>query len=429
MRHMHKSQGAFTYQYQFTRINVLVVGFVRSIALTWQSLLKMGTGVDSMASKIIEPGTYFMMGNEACALGAVVAGCRFFAFYPITPANEIAERMSTLLPKVKGIYIQMEDEISAIASVVGASWAGMKAMTATSGPGFSLMQENIGYAVMTETPCVIVDVQRCGPSTGTPPLPMQGDVYQARRGSHSEYPIIALAPSSVKEMFTLTIEAFNLAETYRTPVILLSDALIGHMTESVEIPDISTIEIVERKTPTQPSEEYPFFLDENVAPMPVFGYGYKAHVTGSTHDEKGFRNVTDPEYVDKVVKKLYAKIERHKKEIVKVEQKYVEDAEVVLLAYGSVARSALHAVKQARKEGQKIGYVRLITLWPFPDEVVYDLAKNVEKIVVLENNMGQIVREVKAAVEGKTEVEFLPPRVLGTIHEPAYILEKLRGER
>jgi 2-oxoglutarate ferredoxin oxidoreductase subunit alpha len=380
-----------------------------------------------MAIKIIESGTYFMMGNEACALGAIVAGCKFFAFYPITPANEIAEHMSVLLPKVRGVYIQMEDEISSIASVIGASWAGNKAMTATSGPGFTLMQENIGYAAMTETPCVIVDVQRCGPSTGTPPLPMQGDVYQARRGSHGEYPVIVLAPSSVRDMFMLTIEAFNLAETYRTPVILLSDAFVGHMTESIQIPDVSTIKIVERKTPAQPSEECRFFLDENVAPMPIFGYGYKAHVTGSTHDERGFRNVEDPAFVDSVVRKLYGKIEGRKKEIVKVEQKYVDDAEVILLSYGSVTRSALHVVKQARREGLKIGYMQLITLWPFADEIIRDTARNVRKIVVLENNMGQIVREVKATVEGETEVEFLPPRILGAIHEPEYIIKNLRG--
>lgn len=367
-----------------------------------------------------------MMGNEACALGAILAGCRFFAFYPITPANEIAEHMSILLPKVGGIYIQMEDEISSIASVIGASWTGTKAMTATSGPGFSLMQENIGYAVMTETPCVIVDVQRCGPSTGTPPLPMQGDVYQAGHGSHGEYQIIALAPSSVMEMFLLTIDAFNLAETYRTPVVLLPDALVGHMVESVEIPDVSAIKVVERKRPKEPCRERRFFLDEDVAPMPVFGLGYKAHVTGSTHDERGFRNVEDPSFVDNIVRTIYAKIQKHKDEIVKVETRYLDDAEVVLLAYGSVARSALHVVKWARRDGLRVGYVRLITLWPFADDTIRDVASRVEKIVVLENNMGQIVSKVKEVVSGETEVEFLPPRILGTIHEPIYVMKNLR---
>jgi len=376
--------------------------------------------------KIIEPGTHFMMGNEACALGAIAAGCRYFAFYPITPANEIAEHMSTLLPKVGGVYMQMEDEISSIASVIGSSWAGKKSMTATSGPGFSLMQENIGYAIMTETPCVIVDVQRCGPSTGTPPIPMQGDIYQARHGSHGEYEIIALAPSSANDMFLLTIEAFNLAEAYRTPVIVLSDALVGHTTESVEIPHPSTIPIIERKRPKEPPEECRPFLNEDVAPMPIFGSGYRVHATASTHDERGFRNVDSPIFVDSLVRKLCAKIRKHRNEIVKVETKYLEDAEVALLAYGSVARSALHVVRWARREGLKVGYVRLITLWPFPDDIILDVARKVNKIMVLENNMGQIVNEVRRVGGGEAEVTFLPSKILGTIHEPSYTMEKLK---
>ncbi|MEM1589207.1 MAG: 2-oxoacid:acceptor oxidoreductase subunit alpha [Candidatus Bathyarchaeia archaeon] len=376
-------------------------------------------------NRIVEPGTHFLMGNEACALGAIIAGCRFFAFYPITPANEIAEYLSMLLPKVKGIYIQMEDEISSIASVIGASWAGRKAMTATSGPGFTLMQENIGYAAATETPCVIVDVQRCGPSTGTPPLPMQGDVYQAKYGSHSEYPIIALAPSSVEEMFTLTIEAFNLAETYRSPVILLSDALVGHLMETIEIPAISEIKIVERKKPEKIGDTR-YFLDENVAPMPVFGFGYKAHVTGSTHDEKGFRNVEDPIYVDKVVKALHRKIEKHKEQIVKVETRFLDDAEIALLAYGSVARTAIHVAKQARKAGMKVGVVRLVTLWPFPDMQVQEVARKVSKIVVMENNLGQVISKVREFASKYTDIKFLPPRIIGALHEPEYVMKFLK---
>ncbi|MCS7125020.1 MAG: 2-oxoacid:acceptor oxidoreductase subunit alpha [Candidatus Bathyarchaeota archaeon] len=382
--------------------------------------------MSSGANKIIEPGTHFLMGNEACALGAVVAGCKFFAFYPITPANEIAEYMSVLLPKVKGIYIQMEDEISSIASVIGASWAGRKAMTATSGPGFTLMQENIGYAVATETPCVIVDVQRCGPSTGTPPLPMQGDVYQAKYGSHSEYPIIALAPSSVKEMFTLTIESFNLAEKYRTPVILLSDALVGHLMETFEIPDLSQIEIVERKKPDKETSDAKYFLDEDVAPMPVFGCGYKAHVTGSTHDEKGLRNVEDPVYVDKVVRALHRKIEKHKENIVKVETKFLDDAEIALLTYGSVARTAIHVVNQARKTGIKVGIIRLITLWPFPDVQVQSAARKTGRIVVMENNLGQVVNKVSEVAAKYADVKFLPPRIIGSLHEPEYVINFLK---
>lgn len=376
-------------------------------------------------NEIIKPGNYLMMGNEACALGAIVAGCKFFSSYPITPANEIAEYMSIYLPKVGGIYVQMEDEISSIASVIGASWAGVKAMTATSGPGFSLMQENIGHAVMTETPCVIVDVQRCGPSTGTPTLPMQGDVYQARRGSHSEYEIIALAPFSVEDTFFLTIEAFNLSEKYRTPVIILSDALIGHMIESIRIPDISSIKIINRKKPLEPKDSY-FFLSEDVSPMPILGLGYKAHITGSTHDERGYRNVYDPIFVNNLIRKIYAKIHKHIDDIVKIETRYLDDAKIAILSYGSVARSALYVVKLARKLGLKIGYIRLITLWPFPEKIICNIANKMEKIIVLENNMGQIVNEVKRVVNKDAEVKFLSPEILGTIHDPLYVMEYLR---
>ncbi|MEM2986498.1 MAG: 2-oxoacid:acceptor oxidoreductase subunit alpha [Nitrososphaerota archaeon] len=376
-------------------------------------------------NEIIKPGNYLMMGNEACALGAIIAGCRFFAFYPITPANEIAEYMSINLPKVGGIYIQMEDEISSIASVIGASWAGLKAMTATSGPGFTLMQENIGHAIMTETPCVIVDVQRCGPSTGTPALPMQGDVYQARHGSHGEYEIIVLAPSSVKDTFLLTIEAFNLSEKYRVPVIILSDALIGHMMENVEIPDLSSIKIVDRKKPLK-LDDSQFFLSEDIAPMPTLGSGYMLHITGSTHNEKGIRNVYDPAYVNNLIYKIYAKIHKHIDDIVKIETRYLDDSKVLLLSYGSVARSALHAVKLARRIGLKVGYVRLITLWPFPEKIISNIINRVEKIIVLENNMGQIVNEVKRVSHKDIEVKFLPPDILGTIHDPLYIMNNLR---
>lgn len=376
-------------------------------------------------NEIVKPGNYLMMGNEACALGAILAGCRFFAFYPITPANEIAEYMSIFLPRVRGIYIQMEDEISSIASVIGASWAGVKAMTATSGPGFSLMQENIGHAVMTETPCVIVDVQRCGPSTGTPALPMQGDVYQARHGSHSEYEVITLAPFSVEDTFLLTIEAFNLSEKYRTPVIILSDALIGHMIENIKIPEISSIKIIDRKKPLEPTDSH-FFLDEDVAPMPILGSGYSAHITGSTHDERGYRNLYDPLFVDNLIHKIYAKIHKHIDDIIKIETRYLDDAKIAILSYGSVARSALHIVKLARKLGLKIGYVRLITLWPFPEKIIYNIANKIEKIIVLENNMGQIVNEVRRVVDKGVEVKFLPPEILGTIHDPSYVMKYLR---
>jgi len=366
-----------------------------------------------------------MQGNEACAEGAIAAGCRFFAFYPITPAGEIAERMAERLPSLGGIYIQMEDEIAALGSVIGAAWTGVKAMTATSGPGFSLMQEHIGYAVMTETPCVIVNVQRAGPSTGIPPVPMQGDVYQARRGSHGEYEIIVLAPYSVQEMFDLTIEAFNLSEEYRTPVILLPDEIVGHMREEVVIPNYSSLKLVERKKPTMPPEECKPFLDENVAPMPSFGTGYHVHVTGSSHDEMGFRNVRDPEAIDKVVRRLCAKIRKNIDKITKVETKFMEDADVALLSYGSSARVALYVTKEVRAKGFKVGFMRLITLWPFAESAVRKVAQQVRKVLVFEDNLGQIVNEVQRVAAGSAEVELVSPEVLGTLHRPDYALNRV----
>ncbi|NIM45078.1 MAG: 2-oxoacid:acceptor oxidoreductase subunit alpha [Nitrososphaeria archaeon] len=376
----------------------------------------------------VEEEINFMQGNEACAEGAIASGCRFFAFYPITPAGEIAARMSNRLPKLGGIYIQMEDEISSIASVIGASWGGAKAMTATSGPGFSLMQENIGYAVMTETPCVIVNVQRGGPSTGTPAVPMQGDVTQARHGSHGEYEAVVLAPYSVQEMFDLTVEAFNLSERLRTPVILLADELVGHMREEAVIPDPSELALIDRELP---GEDYDgkAFLDEEVAPMPIFGRGYHSHVTGSTHDERGRRFVTDPEHISKVVHALYNKIRRHIDEIHRVETQHMDDCEVALFSYGSVARTAWHVVEEARKRGVKAGLIRPISLWPFPSEIIDEaVGQDLRKVIVLENNMGQMVSEVVRAIHGRVEVDFLPPQTLGTIYQPGYVLDYILKE-
>jgi 2-oxoglutarate ferredoxin oxidoreductase subunit alpha len=369
-----------------------------------------------------KPGVYFMQGNEACARGAIAAGCRFFTFYPITPAGEIAEQLSELLPRLKGIYAQMEDEIASIGAVIGASWTGTKAMTATSGPGFSLMQENIGYAVMTETPCVIVNVQRAGPSTGIPSLPMQGDIIQARHGSHGEYEIIALAPSSVQEMFDLTLEAFNLSEQYRTPVIVLADEIIGHMREQVTIPESSQLRIIDRRKPKISDEVIAAFLDEEVAPMPVFGMGHSVHVTGSCHDEFGYRNVTDPESIDRLVRALMNKIRKHVNQIARIETRRTKDAEVVVLAYGSCARTAQYVVDEARRHGVKAGFVRLITLWPFAEEKVAEAIGNAKKVVVLENNLGQIVHEVERIIPADSDIAFLAPEVLGTLHDPGYVL-------
>ena len=377
---------------------------------------------------LIEPGTYFMQGNEACALGAVAAGCRFFAFYPITPAGEIAEKMSQLLPRARGVYIQMEDEIAAIGSVIGASWTGLKAMTATSGPGFSLMQENIGYAVMTETPCVIVDVQRAGPSTGIVSAPMQGDVVQARHGSHGEYDIIALAPSSAQEMFDLTIRAFNLAEQYRTPVIVLADETVGHMREEVIIPEEDSLTITNRKASSNAEEAALGFLSPSVAPMPIFGKGFAAHVTGSSHDEHGMRQASAPEAIDKIVRTINQKIASHTGQISSIEKVMMEDADIALVAYGSCARTAEYVVRKARKKGIRVGLVRPIGLWPFPARDMEEALKLVKRVIVLENNLGQLFPEIERAVPDDAEAIFLAPEILATLHRPDYVMKHVTQE-
>ncbi|MFC1935662.1 2-oxoacid:acceptor oxidoreductase subunit alpha [Chloroflexota bacterium] len=367
-----------------------------------------------------------MQGNVACAEGAIAAGCSFMAAYPITPATEVAERLAMRLPEVGGVFIQMEDELSSIASVIGASWGGLKTMTATSGPGMSLMLENIGFGVGSETPCVVVNVQRGGPTTGIPAVEMQGDVVQAKRGSHGEYEIIALAPSSPQEMFDYTIRAFNLAERFRTPVILLSDAFIGHMREEVIIPRPGEVEIVDRVIPEPEfdAETDQGFLNENVAPMPVFGRGFHSHVTSSCHDEYGRRNVTDAKALDSFVKKLRNKILKHRHEITMID---ATDAygDVLLVAYGSVYRCARAASQAARARGWKVGSCKLGTLWPFPAEEVSELTAGRRVVVVMENNMGQLYPYVKAEASRDTEVVFLPPQVLGELHDVEYILESI----
>jgi 2-oxoglutarate ferredoxin oxidoreductase subunit alpha len=356
-----------------------------------------------------------------------VAGCRFFAGYPITPATEIAEHMARRLPQIGGVYIQMEDEIASMAAVIGASYAGVKAMTATSGPGFSLMQENIGLAVMTETPLVLVNVMRGGPSTGQPTMPGQQDVMQARWGSHGDYEIIALAPSSVQEMFDLTIEAFNLAETYRVPVFVLADEIVGHMWERVTIPEVESIKIVNRKKPkVQPSDKFGQFKpDEDlVPPMAVFGEGYHFHATGLTHDERGYPRTESVEAQTKLVQRLCNKIRKNKAKIIQVENVTLEDAEVAVVAYGIEARAALSAVRKARAMGVKAGLLRLVTLWPFPEEHVAHAAKHVKAIVVPEMNCGQIVREVERAAK-ETPVTFLS-KLGEEPHKPGEILDAIK---
>jgi 2-oxoglutarate ferredoxin oxidoreductase subunit alpha len=377
-----------------------------------------------MPEGAILTGRHFMMGNIACAEGALAAGCRFAAGYPITPATEVAERLAERLPGVGGTFLQMEDEIASIAAVIGASWGGLKAMTATSGPGISLMLENIGFALGTETPCVIVNVMRGGPTTGIPSVELQGDVVQPRRGSHGDYQIIALAPSSVQESFDFTVEAFNLAERFRTPVFVLSDAFLGHMREELVIPEAAEVPIVNRKAfpPGAIVETLPGFLDEDVAPMPVFGRGHKAHVTSSCHDAYGRRNVIDAAALDVFIKKLNDKIAKHRDEIVRVAAD-ADGAEVVLVSYGSIFRCAQAAVEAGRAEGLPLGWFKLGTLWPFPDRELAAVAERARRLIVLENNLGQLFPYVQAAAAGRCSVSFLPPRVLGELHEIEDILK------
>lgn len=371
-------------------------------------------------------GAHFMNGDIACAEGAIAAGCRFFAGYPITPATEIAEHLSERMPELGGIYIQMEDEIGSLAAVIGASYAGLKAMTATSGPGFSLMQENIGLAIMTEAPCVVVDIMRGGPSTGQPTMPSQQDVMQAKWGSHGDYGIIALTPSSVQEMFDLTVEAFNLSETYRVPTLLMGDEIVAHMWEKVIIPSADKIKTVNRKKPrVLPAKYMPFMPDDDlVPPMACFGEGYRFHATGLTHDERGYPQTSSSEVQSRLVKRLCEKIQKNSDKIVKVEEVMLEDADVVVVAYGIVARAALSAIRKAREKGMKAGLLRLITLWPFPEEHVAKAAEHAKAIVVPEMNCGQLVREVERAAK-TTPVAFLS-KLGEEPHTPMEILEEIR---
>lgn len=371
-------------------------------------------------------GKHFMQGDIACAEGAIAAGCRFFAGYPITPATEIAERMARRLPEVDGVYVQMEDELGSMAAVIGASYAGVKSMTATSGPGFSLMQENIGLAVMTETPCVVVNIMRGGPSTGQPTKPGQQDVMQARWGSHGDYEIIALAPSSVQEMFDLTIEAFNLSEIYRVPVFVLADEIVGHMWERVTIPSENAIKRVNRKRPrTLPEKYVPFLPDRDlVPPMASFGEGYRFYATGLTHDETGHPRTDTAKAQQELVQRLCDKIRKNREKIVRVSANMLEDAEVMVVAYGTTSRSAMSAVREAREKGFKAGLLRLITLWPFPDKEIAELAKRVRAIVVPEMNCGQIVREVERAAK-ETSVIFMP-KLGEEPHRPVEILDAIQ---
>jgi len=357
---------------------------------------------------MIKPGTHFWSGNEACVEAALIVGCRFFAGYPISPSNEIPEQLSERLPQVDGIFIQMEDELASVGAAMGASWAGKKAMTATSGPGFSLMQETIGWGFMTETPCVIVNVQRAGPGTGQATKCGQGDIMQARWGTHGDYSAIALSPNSVQEMFELTIRAFNLAEKYRTPVILLADEIIAHVREKITVPPLEQIKIVERKKPK--SGDKAFFGLEEVAPMPSVGEGFNVAVTASTHDEYGVRFTQDPLVHRRIVGNLNAKINNHADDIVEVESYNVDKCKVAIVSYGCTSRAVYEAVERAEAEGIKIGFVRLKTIWPFPDDPVRKLSETAERIIVPEMNLGQVCREVQRVA---CESEVIPLNKIG----------------
>lgn len=372
--------------------------------------------------KIVESATHFWSGNQACVEAAVIAGCRFFAGYPISPANEIPEGLSERLPKVDGICIQMEDELASIGAVMGASWAGRKAMTATSGPGFSLMQETIGWGFMTETPCVVVDVQRVGPGTGQATKSGQADVMQARWGTHGDYATIALSPNSVQEMFELTIRAFNLAERYRTPVILLADETIAHLREQVMVPRPDSIEIVNRKKPE--AGETAFFGLEEVAPMPVIGENFNVAVTGSTHDECGVRFTQDAAVHRRMVERINAKISKHADDIVEVESHNVDDCEVGIVSFGCTSRAVYEAVDRAEESGMRAGHVRLKTIWPFPEKAVKRLAEAAERIIVPEMNLGQVAGEVQKVARG-VEIVRLNKIGGGELITPEEVFEKI----
>jgi len=363
-------------------------------------------------------------GNEACAMGALAAGMRLFAGYPITPSTEIAEFLSVELPKVGGTFIQMEDEISSMGAIIGASLAGVKSMTATSGPGFSLMQENLGFASMAEIPCVLVNVMRGGPSTGMPTRPSQGDVMQSRWGTHGAHPIIVLSPQSVLECYTLTIHAFNLAEKYRSPVIMLMDGIVGHMWENVQLP--VKIEVIDRPEPSVPPDWYDPYDDlpgGEIVPLVPFGEGYRYHVTGMVHDKSGFPTLVHEE-VEQCLDKLIYKIKNNLHDIIRIEEYMLEDADICIVAHGSVARSAREAVNIARSEGIKAGLLRPITLWPFPRFHLENISKRVKLFVVPEMNYGQVYGEVlKSCPKRAVRVT----RVDGELITPAQIMEKIEG--
>jgi len=366
--------------------------------------------------------TTFVMGDEAAALGALYAGCDFFAGYPITPASELAETMADQLPRVGGCFVQFEDELASISAAVGAAWAGARAMTATSGPGFSLMQETIGYAVMTETPCVIVDVQRSGPSTGQATKPAQGDLMQARWGTHGDHEIIALSPWSVQESFDLTIESFRLAEAYRTPVIFLMDGLVGHMREPLAFPDYTGDLTPPRR---RAAAGDPAFGGEPVPAMALIGDGRDVHITGSTHRPDGIRDVSTQSVHEQLVRRLVDKIAAGRDALTRLDLRHMDDARVAVVSFGAAARPALGAVEAARRAGHRVGFIRLITVWPFPGPALAAALAGVERIVVPEMNLGQLARELERVAACPVR---RVPKIGGVAHTVAEVLGPLHEE-
>ena len=374
-----------------------------------------------MTSQRVLTGEHFINGDEACTEGALAAGCNFFAGYPITPATEVAEAMSRRLPSLDGIYVQMEDEIASIAAILGAAWGGAKSMTSTSGPGFSLMMENIGLGIITETPCVIVNIQRGGPSTGLPTTCGQGDIMQAKWGSHGHYEIIAISPSSPQEMFDFTIRAFNLAETFRIPVLIMADEVVGHTLERVTIPPAEKIKAVNRKKPSTPPENYlPYKTDSSLIPvLPDAGDGYKIHVTGLTHDERGYP-VPDAETQEILITRLINKIRKNRDKIIDYKGYFLNGAKIIIVTYGSSFRPALKAMRSLRDGGVKVGLLKLNTIWPFAEDLIRKLAKKVEAFVVPEVNFGQIALEVERCASGKAITKLIS-HAGGGIHTPQQI--------
>ena len=371
-------------------------------------------------------GAHYLDGDFAIAEGALAAGCRFFAGYPITPSTETAERFAERIPFVGGVFIQMEDEIASITALIGAVWAGQKALTVTSGPGFSLMMENIGLACMQEVPLVIANVQRGGPSTGLPTLTGQQDMMQVRWGSHGDYRIIALSPDSPQECFDLAIHAFNLSELYRVPVFIMTDECVGHMHEKVVIPPADQIEIVERKWYTGPKDKYlPYKPDADQVPFMIkAGDGYRFHTTGLTHDERGYP-VINAECQDWCVRHLCDKIDKNADKIIKFEEDQTAGAEVLVISYGITSRVSVKAVQDARRQGIKVGTLRLVTVWPFPEKRVRELAAQVKAIIVPELNLGQVIKEVERTTAGRTKVIGVP-HCGGWVHDPNDILQAIK---